>query len=1049
MATPSDTQSAPPANWGGRKTMSTTVGAVILIIVILIVGGAGYVGLKAASGGSSTTPPATCAPVNNPLCGQSTAVHDVVINVPFTAGYGQTIAAVSSSTLVSVYVSLSNHESASEFMVNWGDGTTTNSTSSTLTHSYAGTGTYIISAQALVGTTWHDGPSYLYPLSVTQSIQTISNGFIPQITATLSNSTSGSIGWLEGSGTVTVNASYNGAPLDTQYANVAPTLSTPAGSTISGYTHNNDSAQASYAFAGPGVYWISFLGSATGPNGAVAYNNYTWTVVVTPTGVAPACGGCSVLGKASSPHPGSVDIYEVVPGGADSLDPSVDYETVGGEIIYNIYQTLVAYNGTLAGPSAASMVPQLATCVPGSNECQSMYGSSLISANGQFFTLVIDPTAKFYDPSTHASWGVYPSDVFFSIARTLAWADLPGAGTTAGWILSQGLEPVNPALVGTIHFPYDNQPHYILNSMLVNDSAYCPAAAMTNAHGCITFNTAQSGALWPEFLSFIADNEGAGIESCGWDSAQGATVPGFTGSSAPNGDGPCYLPGGATSTNSTAFQTWANSQSGTSWDSFEELALNNPNVQPSVRFNAVGSGPYYLVSVNDGIGYFLQANPAYVAPEGCAGQPGCEPEPGQFAPTVNVFWEATDTIGIQEYYAGRADGATIQGTDIPTLLSLQRQGLIGVLPFSSISIQFLAYSLDFSVSTAQSVVGSAGTINVPGDFFAYNGLRQFLSYAFPYQTVENTIFTSDGIQTGFNYGGAIPVGMSNYYPTNISWPSTDPDTNPSDVGGAAWWWAQATTPSSQYYDPELASCTSASPCSFPILGEQGGTQQDQMIQLYMPLIKQISGGALAPFTIDLTFQQLVAGIVASPGQGGLPFFNLAWAPDYPDPSDYANGAMYGPSSSYGTPDALQMELNAPAFNDAGSATCGGPANAVNSAGAAPFSALAYWANLASGPGGSGIPTACQGVAYDVATFWETTAGGLPTSSASDSAYRVLIYNMVEHIMNGLNLYVYYDQENFLATYAPWINPAGINTNVMEGGGSINTWYNEAGNGVWG
>jgi peptide/nickel transport system substrate-binding protein len=1050
MAASSDsTQSAPPQtqNWGGRKTMSTTVGAVILIIVILVVGGLGYVGLNAAGGTKTTSPPASCSPATNPICRASGTLNDVQLTVPYTAGYGQTFPTVTTSTLVSGYVSLKNGELANEFSINWGDGTVSNSTSSTLTHTYANSGTYIISAQALVGTVWHSGPSYLYPIQVTQSIGEISSGFTPAITATLSNASHGAIGWLEGSGSVTVNATYAAAPLDTQYTNNAPTLSVPAGSTQSAYTKSANTAQATYAFTSPGIYTINFLGSSTGPAGAIAYNNYTWTVVVTSSGLAPGCGGCSTLGKAASPHPGTLDVYEVVPGGAETLDPGVDYETVGGEVIYQVFQTLVAYNGSEAGPSAASMVPQVATCVPGSALCQSLYGQSLISSNGQYFTFAIDKAAHFYDPATKASWEVYPSDVFFSIARTLAFANLPGAGTTSGWILSQGLEPVTLATYGTIHFPYDNEPQMVLNSMLVNDSAYCPAAAMTQANGCITFNTAQSGALWPEFLSFVADNEGAGIVSCGWDSAQGATVPGFTGTSAAHGDGPCTLPDGQTSTNNSAWTSYVAGQGPTAWDAFEELELNNPNVQPNVRFNAVGSGPYYLVSVNNGIGYFLQANPAYQAPTGCAGQAGCEPEPGQYASTVNVFWEPSDTIGIQEYYAGRADAATIQGTDIPTLLSLQRQGLIGVLPFPTISVQFMGYSLDFSVSAAQAVVGSAGTINVPANFFAYDGLRQFLSYAFPYQTVENTIFTADGIQTGFNYGGAIPYGMANYYPTNISWPSTDPDYTATDVGGAAWWWAQATNPSSVYYDSQLASCTTSSPCTFPILGEQGGTQQDEMIQLWIPIIEKISGGVLKPFTIDLTFQQLVAGLVASPGTSSLPFFNLAWAPDYPDPTDYANGAMYGASSSYGTPDAIDLELNQPQFFNNGAAACGGATASVGADGSATFAALAYWTAQTSTTGGQGIPTQCQGVAYDVAIYWMGVAGGLSTSTVANSNYRVLLYNMVEHIMNGLNLYVYYDQENGLSTYAPWINPATLNTNVMQGGGAIETYYAWGGNGV--
>ena len=1054
MATSSDSNPKPDSDvheWGTQRRLSGAAGVAILIVVILVVGGLGYVGFSAASNASSS-PPASCAPLTSPICRASAALNDVELSVPYTAGFGQAYASVTTATLVSAYISLKGGELASEFSVNWGDGTFTNSTSSTLTHTYNTTGTFIISAEGLVGTVWHDGPSYLYPLQVTPSLQTISTGYVAPVTAALTNSSGGTTGWGSGSAKVTVSAAYAKEPLDTQFTNNAPVLTTPAGSTQSGLVNNSTAASATYTFDTPGTYTIDWLGSASGPGGLVVPDNYTWTVVVTPSGLAPACGGCSSLGKATSTHPGTLDIYEVTPGGATTIDPAVNYESVGGEVILNVFEELIAYNGSLAGPTSASMVPEIATCVPGSALCQSLYGGSLISSNGQYFTFVIDKAAHFYDPSTKASWPVYPSDVFFSIARTLAWANLPGVATTAGWIIGQSLLPRVTPNYG-IHYPYDNEPQEILDSMLVNDSAYCPAVAMSQDDGCITFNTAQSGALWPEFLSFVVDPQGAAIESCGWDSAQGATVPGFSGSSAPDGDGPCLLPGGVNNTQAAGFTSYVNAQSPTSWDSFEELALNSPNVQPNVRFNAVGSGPYYLVSINNGIGFFLQANPAYAAPSGCAGQPGCLPLPGHYAATANIFWEPTDTIGIQEYYAGRADGATISGVDTPTLLSLQRQGLIGVQPSPTLSVAQFAYNLDVDLSVAQSDVGSAGTINVPANFFAYDGLRQFLSYAFPYQTMENTIYTLDGIQRGFLFGGAIPYGMGDYYPTNISWPMSDPDPNPADVGGAAWWWAQINNPTSPYYDPELASCSSSSPCVFPLFGQQGATDLAATLAIYIPWIEKLSGGALEPITIAITFTQLIQGLIAAPGGSGLSFYAVAWAPDYPDPSDYVNGAFYSATAAYTGPDALDQELNLPTFDQPG-ASCGGLANSANPVtGDATFAALAYWSaqtsNSAGVGVGTGIPTNCQGVAYDVALYWMNYAAGYPTGNLTDANYRVLLYNMVEHIMNGLNVYLYFDQENNFATYAPWINPSTINTNVMLGGGSMQTYFTWNGNGVSG
>ena len=139
--------------------------------------------------------------------------------------------------------------------------------------------------------------------------------------------------------------------------------------------------------------------------------DYNWTVFVAPAGLHPGIAG---LTTARDPHPGTLIDYELAPGGALSEDPAIDYETVGAEPIFNVYQTLITYNGTATGPSPDDFVPELATCVPGSPQCQALYkGDSLQS--GSNYTFVIQSNASFYDPATGVHWGVYPTDVLFSI----------------------------------------------------------------------------------------------------------------------------------------------------------------------------------------------------------------------------------------------------------------------------------------------------------------------------------------------------------------------------------------------------------------------------------------------------------------------------------------------------------------------------------------------------------------------------------------------------------------------------------------------------------
>ena len=1009
-----------------------TMAIVVMVVVIVIVGGAGFVALSAVSGSGNKTI-TSCSPPTSPICLSSSGLTDVVLSVPYGAGFGQAVATATQGSSIPATVAVQNGEAVTSYEIFWGDGTSYAAANPTSNHVYTEQGSYILSGQALVGTTWHTGPKYLFPLDIAASYQTTSSGFYPAFTTTLTNGSSAptQFAWLSGSGTISVSAKYTSNSTATGYTDSAPTLMvSPTGPVASGLVSTPTSVAASYAFSAAGLYYITMVGAVTTPTATTIYQNYTWTVYVAPTGVPVGCGSCSGTStQKTSPHAGEIIWQEVAPGGATSEDPSVAYDTISYEPILNVYQTLVTYNGS----STASFVPQLSLCVPGPG-CAAMYsGNTLIVNNGtsslpRYFTFPIDPAARFYDPSTGASWPVFPSDIAFSIARTCGFADLPGFGAQNGWIVCQSLLPIgNAKWDSAIHTPYNNTPLNVMSSMLINNTTYCPAAALAE-NGCITFSAWGGGAAWPFFLELIADPLGSSAQPCGWFGAQGATVPGFPGTTAAKGDGPCMLPGNAKSTSDAGFQTWLQSVSPTYWDSFEELALNTPAIQPGVRWNMVGSGPYYLTGqpFEQSVGYTLAQNPAYAAPTGCKGQVNCEPLPGpkNYVAKVTVVYQSTDTVGIEQYKAGQTDLATILPGETPQLLSLVQEGLIGAFTVPTLSVFFFPIAMEFSPSAAKTL--DPNILNIPGDFFNYVALREFLVNAFPYTTVENTIYTTDGIQYGFNYGGAIPQYMGNYYPTNISWPSTDPVTTTTTPGTAGWWWTQATTSGSPYYDPDLVSCKTSSPCQFPIIGQKGATTVDQQIQDYMPYISSISGGRLEPNTFDVTFSQLVVGsLSALPGQSSLPFFNLGWAPDYPDPTDYA-APLYYPNATYTSGDAVQQGLSLfTCANDNGGPT------SWNS-----MSGLLYWANEGA------IPQACQGNAYAAMEWGMNLAAGMAVGPA-----RVLMYNLVEHIANQLALYVYYDQENLVASYAAWINPTTLNTNPTIGGGGDNTWYLINGNGV--
>jgi len=783
----------------------------------------------------------------------------------------------------------------------------------------------------------------------------------------------------------------------------------------------------------------------TGPGGAMSYQNYTWNVYVGATGQPLSCTNCRGVGVTgpASPHPGNIYAYEIVPGGATSLDPAVDYETTGGEIIQNVFETLIQYNAT----STASYDPVLSLCIPGPaaagpTSCQAQFGSDLnYGPNGTYWTFPIDPNASFYDPGTHTHWAVYPSDVMFSVARTLMWLENPSQYTTNGWIIGQSLLPIgNPAWDQGLHVPWNNTPQNVLSSMLINDSKYCPATVMSHSNGCITFKADGTGSVWSYFLEFVQDSEGASVVPCGWYTHMGAGIPGFY-TNAPNGDGPCYLPGtsaGTSTTNSSSFQNYVSGASPTLYDNIITLdTVNYQNPYPQVRWDIVGSGAYYLQSVNQGQGYILKANPYYAQPN-CVGQPGCYPANGHYPGTVYVFWDPNSVTGVEQYIAGQSDFSVILPTDIPTILNLVKQDKVVLFSIPTLNLFPEGFSFVFDPSAAQSASGL--TTNIPGDFFANPGMRMFFAQTFPYWTYINIDNLVDGVPFIQGEGGAIPQYLGNYYPENVTWPGMnisagqwpqiwqDPSTTASAsvTDSAAWWWANITNPSSPIYDKEAVACETTT-CTFPIGSEAGAFPFDAAVDTWISIIEKVTGGAIAPTRWDPTFTQIVTGLGDAPGTSPFDTFVAGWLPDYPDPTDYM-APFWFPDGSYTYAGAMGETLLPGGEYNSASYDCSQDSSLT-------WTSFSYWANYPAAV----IPTACQGTAYAVMTSFAEAASSLPVGPV-----RVLYYNMVSHIADKLVLDIYVEQQVGVGTFASWINPDSFWYNVMAPG---QLWFNWNGNNV--
>jgi peptide/nickel transport system substrate-binding protein len=998
----------------------TPVASVLLVAIALVL-----VGLTAFAvmGGFSPAAKPSCQPANTPGCDVFLNLHDVALSLPLKS--------IQQGGLATFTATLPTGETATQYTFNFGDGSKpVNATSGAVAHIYETPGMYLVGVTALVAGTVHDNYHSLIPVTVTPSFAADTNLTLPGISGSVvSNSTpvgggSGATAVIPIGGTVTVSATYTNAPTNPLWQEVPPNLTLSA-SSIHVATSNltATSAGGTFHFSAPGTYTIGVVGGSTNAvtvtpsTPPLVEQRFNWTVFVfTPPANAAVAGSV----QPQSPHPGLIISYEDLPGGARTEDPAIAYDTGSYEAIANVYEPLIEYNGSDSGPTPSNYIPVVATCVPGPNSasCERLYGgATLYNASTGAYTFVISSSAHFYDPRTGASWGVYPSDVVFSIARTLGFAVQPCVGCNNGWILAQALLSPGNQLWDSFHGPYNNTPQDILNSMSVNDSL-CQSltGAMTSDHGCVTFYADAHNQSWPYFLELVADQLGGSIVPCGWfsASAQAAGIPFWTaGNSSGAGDHPCEMPGVG------SYGVPVNQIPPMGWDQWETLGSGaTQRFVGNVQYNMVGSGPYYSANYQVGTAYELKANPAYQANPNCDWA-GCYPAPGSYAGEVQVTWESDITEGEQAIASGTADFAAIPSTDLSFLVQLINKGQVNAASVPTLSIGFEPFNLNINIGAATQY--STQPISIPADFFAHLGLRQFLVHTYPYQTVQTTINTRDGISLAFEYGGAIPQFMANYYPRDINWPTGDPCASTTNSSCAGYWWAQLHNVSGPYYDPEVAACSSANPCQFPLFGQTGNPTGDEVNALWANWISLESGGAIRVNPVDVNFNTiLLLSESSASGSNPMPMYGLGWAPDYPDPTDYVT-PLYLPNATYTGGDAVAQGLYVSQYSQS---SCANPATDYN-----------YYANAS-------FPEACQAIAYKSMVKLLDIAGTTPAGPE-----RVLLYDLAERIANSLALYTYTAQDNALITASSWINLSSINTNVMLGG--VGVFFSLTGNGLVG
>lgn len=213
------------------------------------------------------------------------------------------------------------------------------------------------------------------------------------------------------------------------------------------------------------------------------YLNTSYVRTVYAAGAAQAAG--ILTGPSNVPNPGTITVAEVTHS-PYTLDPCIDYDWPGLEIFGNIYETLIANNGSNTG----SFVPIVATKVP-------TIANGGISPDGLNYTFTVRSGLKFSNGDSLTAW-----DVYTSMVRTLLL--MQGSPGTPGWILAQDLLPGGGYDTGAVS--YQN----ITSAITVDNNTQTVAFHLLNPDNA--------------FLDYLAYQTGASIMDYNWLVQHGAGI---------------------------------------------------------------------------------------------------------------------------------------------------------------------------------------------------------------------------------------------------------------------------------------------------------------------------------------------------------------------------------------------------------------------------------------------------------------------------------------------------------------------------------------------
>src|SRR5579875_2512119 len=225
-------------------------------------------------------------------------------------------------------------------------------------------------------------------------------------------------------------------------------------------------------------FYGGFLEEPTGTN--ISIISYVWNFGNGKTVTVQANS------STSEPQTNPVNTTYLEPG-PYPFDPQIDYESVGAEVVSNIFGTLLVYNGS----STTSFLPMIASQIPSVQNGE-------VNANYTSYTFQIRQGLKFSNGDPITAY-----DVWYSMIRDMLFVG--GAPGTPDWILAQYLIP--GATIGV--------PIMTAANDTSDFNAIMNAVTYSNSSQTVTFHLVRP--ITPQlFFTTIADPLGAGVLDAAW-----------------------------------------------------------------------------------------------------------------------------------------------------------------------------------------------------------------------------------------------------------------------------------------------------------------------------------------------------------------------------------------------------------------------------------------------------------------------------------------------------------------------------------------------------